>query len=192
MTPKTNPINPEVSYGFCGCGCGEKTRPAKQSVVSKGIVRGEPANFLPGHWHQWQAKKAPWRFREEDRGYETPCWVWYGHLDTAGYANPKINGKMVKGHRWHYERCRGPIPPHLQLDHLCRVRACVNPDHLEAVSHVENVRRGDLTKLTIEQVRAIKFGPHRPYKEWAEELGVDRTCIGLIRRGVNWKDVQPA
>ena len=49
----------------------------------------------------------------------------------------------------------GPVPEGLELDHLCRIRHCVNPDHVEPVTCAVNVRRGDLTKLTEEQVRSI-------------------------------------
>jgi hypothetical protein len=55
-----------------------------------------------------------------------------------------------------YERERDPIPAGLHLDHLCRVRDCVNPEHLEPVTNAENLRRGDGTKLTDEDVAAIR------------------------------------
>lgn len=69
------------------------------------------------------------------------CWEWSG-TTTRGYGRFWVGGKMVRAHRASYEMFRGPIPSGLELDHLCRNTRCVNPDHLEAVSHRENTMRG--------------------------------------------------
>lgn len=78
-----------------------------------------------------------------------PCWLWTAALTGGGYGYMRV-GSMVDGTRGHarasrvaYEMFRGPIPEGLQLDHLCRVRACVNPDHLEAVTQRVNLLRGE-------------------------------------------------
>ena len=85
------------------------------------------------------------RWTIEDRGYETPCWIWQLAQMGQGYGCEwdRGRGRMVQAHILAFEREYGPTPPGLELDHLCRVRLCVNPDHLEAVSHAENVRRGN-------------------------------------------------
>jgi hypothetical protein len=71
------------------------------------------------------------------------CWLWRGALDGQGYGQLKAPGNTtVRAHRWVYEQLVGPIPDGLQLDHLCRVIICVNPDHLDPVTQAENVRRG--------------------------------------------------
>ena len=70
------------------------------------------------------------------------CWLWMSYTTKAGYGRFKINGKMDYAHRVAYKMYKGQIPKGLQIDHLCRVRGCCNPDHLEAVTCKENNRRG--------------------------------------------------
>jgi hypothetical protein len=84
------------------------------------------------------------RVRSEDRGYSSPCWIWTGPLHEAGYGRTSVPGvgQRVRIHRLAYETFVGPIPEGLVIDHLCRVRACCNPAHLEAVTSAENIRRG--------------------------------------------------
>jgi hypothetical protein len=62
---------------------------------------------------------------------------------NKGYGAFMVGGRNVRVHRWAYETLVGPIPDGLVIDHLCRVRNCVNPDHLEPVTHRENIRRGE-------------------------------------------------
>ena len=71
------------------------------------------------------------------------CWLWTKRTDSDGYAIFCLNGKNRKAHRVAYETWIGPIPRGLTLDHICRVRNCVNPDHLEPVTNRENFLRGD-------------------------------------------------
>lgn len=72
------------------------------------------------------------------------CWLWTASLDRDGYARIAIGGKVRFAHRISYESYKGPIPQGMSIDHLCRTRNCVNPNHLEAVTHKENVNRGAL------------------------------------------------
>jgi hypothetical protein len=79
-----------------------------------------------------------------DRPDLGPCWIWHGAI-TRGYGTFRI-GKEVNGtalaHRLSYQWLVGPLPDGLELDHLCFVRCCVNPAHLEPVTHSINLERG--------------------------------------------------
>jgi hypothetical protein len=70
------------------------------------------------------------------------CWEWTGSLMTDGYGQKCHGGRYVAAHRLVYEALVGPVPEGLELDHLCGNPSCVNPDHLEPVTHQENMRRG--------------------------------------------------
>jgi hypothetical protein len=75
---------------------------------------------------------------------EHGCWIWTGARQSKGYGNAYSTATGVRlAHRLTYELLVGPIPDGLELDHLCRVRHCVNPAHLEPVTHCENVLRGE-------------------------------------------------
>ena len=74
----------------------------------------------------------------------TPCWLWTGGKTTAGYGETFWNQKVGYTHRLAYQLLIGAIPSGLELDHLCHNPACCNPEHLEAVTHGENIRRGNL------------------------------------------------
>lgn len=71
------------------------------------------------------------------------CWLWTGYCDPAGYGRVGVFGRASERvHRVTYRAFVGPISSGLEIDHLCRVRACCNPQHLEAVEHRINVLRG--------------------------------------------------
>ena len=73
----------------------------------------------------------------------TGCWLWAAFVNPDGYGMVTVGSKSIRAHRQSYQLFVGPIPDGKQLDHLCRVRRCVNPHHLEAVDGIENWRRGE-------------------------------------------------
>lgn len=74
---------------------------------------------------------------------EAGCWLWTGYLNRDGYGHLRVGKRFIGVHRVAYEEFAGPIPGGYQIDHLCRVRNCINPAHLEAVTLRENVLRSE-------------------------------------------------
>jgi hypothetical protein len=76
------------------------------------------------------------------------CWLWTGLLTADGYAVMASDLPTASAHRWSYRHHVAPIPDGLELDHLCRVRRCVNPWHLDPVPHAVNVKRANAATRT--------------------------------------------
>lgn len=115
------------------------------------------------------------------------CWIWTLSIESrTGYGKGWNEGKSESAHRISYKAFKGEIPDGLHIDHLCRVRECVNPDHLEAVTLKENVLRG--VGITAENARKkhCKHGhPFTGYNVIRRESGrrTCRTCnVALTRK----------
>lgn len=110
------------------------------------------------------------------------CWLWNLRKARGGYGQIKFKGKSVPAHRVAYEAFRGTIPVGLTLDHLCRVRACVNPDHLEPVTIKVNTLRGNGPSARNAQKQFCKNG-HQFSSENTEMRadGSGRACIKCRR-----------
>jgi hypothetical protein len=106
------------------------------------------------HYHRWFMHGSPHTNLRPARsvmerfwgkieiGDESECWLWTDHIPPMGYGYFSTKGTSRYAHRWSYEQFVGPIPTGLQIDHLCRVRNCVNPHHLEVVTGRVNILRG--------------------------------------------------
>ena len=124
--------------------------PGRLAQIDGRAVRQHPRPWLTCKEVNVAKRSVEDRFWSKvDTGGE--CWLWLASLYPGGYGNFWDGTRHVRAHRWAYERLVGPIPEGLQLDHLCRVRVCVNPDHLEPVTNRENIMRGE--GLTAKQAR---------------------------------------
>jgi hypothetical protein len=127
-------------------------------------------------------------WREEDRGYSTPCWIWQNGTDKDGYGRFKVRvggkGRTLRAHRWRWEQEHGPIPAGLQLDHLCVQPACVRLSHLEPVTPLQNVRRSRLAKLNDAQQLLIyeRRSAGESAAVLAEEFGVGTNTVYYIHK----------
>lgn len=95
-------------------------------------------------WATGANRKSPVRDRFLAKVRPIPgksCWGWVGYVTPNGYGMVGDGRRVTYAHRLAYELYVGPIPPGLHIDHLCRERRCVRPDHLEAVTQAENNRR---------------------------------------------------
>lgn len=167
----------EVPYGLCQCGCGESAPIAKYTHRPRGWKQGEPLKFIQGH----NRRQSGVDFIE-DSG--TGCWIWQLYKDGRGYGYVGDGtGRVRTAHRVYYELMVGPVPEGLELDHVCQNPSCMNPGHMEPVTHLENMRRGKGTKLTAEQIEQAQFGEEHP-RVLATRFGVTPEAIAYHRRKV--------
>lgn len=147
--------------------------------------------YIRGHNSTGMDRSKPYkslRYVEEDRGFETACWIWQLKIHKkTGYGSVRVKGQDQLAHRWYYEQAHGTIPDGLQIDHLCKVRECVNPAHMEPVTPLENTRRSGMTKLTYEQAKDIEIRSRadrssRTVAELVLEYGISIQTIRLIRQ----------
>jgi hypothetical protein len=103
------------------------------------------------------------------------CWEWTGPRTWNGYGEFTANCRRQRAHRVSYETLIGPIPKGLVLDHLCRNKLCVNPDHLDPVTIGENVRRGFEIRSTNECPQGHEMTPDNVYMDAG--LRKCRTCV---------------
>lgn len=121
-----NPRGQRIVRGYCRKHLYRWQKYGDPLAVERVIAQGSPEE-------RWMTKVV----------VESPgCWIWQGHTESRGYGLYRYTvGRSMSAHRWVWEYLVGPIPDGLQLDHLCQVKCCVNPDHLEPVTARENSLR---------------------------------------------------
>lgn len=154
------------SRGMCHA-CYERAR--RNGLISITIIKDDVLRFYS-------------KVKKTDDG----CWIWVGSSWDGGYGRMSVKGKSVLAHRFSYSLLVGEIPEGKQLDHLCRNRGCVNPEHLEPVSAQENQLRGNTFTARNSKVTHCRQG--HPYSGENLYLTPDgrrdcRTC----RRAANAK-----
>jgi hypothetical protein len=116
---------------------------------------------------------------------QTGCWNWIGGIDGNGYAVASRGGKSVGGHRLAYELYVGCVPAGKELDHLCRNRRCVNPNHLEAVDRSTNIQRG-MMPMAVRRRSRIETGVctngHPVAEYWNDKYRFCRACTNAKRQ----------
>lgn len=137
----------DATCSFDGCERPTRTRGWCSMHYKRWKTHGDPAVIGVGGQHRVPLEVRFWQKVGGGHPNPTECWLWQGGITGAGYgliAAGAPSSEQLAAHRVAYEIIVGPIPVGLELDHLCRVRHCVNPSHLEPVTHQENLRRSDV------------------------------------------------
>jgi hypothetical protein len=116
------------------------------------------------------------------------CWLWIGSVGSHGYAQIGVESGTTIVHRILYEKAYGAIPKGLECDHLCRVRCCVNPDHIELVTRRENIKRGFSPCAKQMLQRHCKRG----HPLFGDNLITYKTKYGIARRCKLCRSLQPS
>lgn len=121
--------------GYCRCGCGRKTDLSPSS--RRGYKRGDPLLYIKGH----SSRKQGPDYLVEDRGFETPCWIWQKSIGSEGYGRIWLNDVCghAMAHRVYYAKANGHIVAGQEVHHRCGRRPCVNPEHLEQLSRRDHM-----------------------------------------------------
>jgi hypothetical protein len=106
------------------------------------------------------------------------CWLWTGRLRPDGYAQISVNGRYMLAHRLAWMLEKGAVPTGLELDHLCGMRHCVRIEHLEPVTHAENVHRGRAAEVAAARMLA------RTHCKHGHEFSPDNTYINCLGKRV--------
>ena len=192
----------EIPYGYCQCGCGEKTKIIKGNQKGCRGRLGEPRRLIKNH--SIPSQLLFWS--HVDKSGE--CWLWTGaqSLDrnVPNYGCFRMDKKTVRAHRASWVISNGPIPDHLCVLHKCDNTLCVRPDHLFLGTHQDNMddmaQKGrvitlmvsganhpnaKLTECQIQEIRAK--GEYMTRTAIAKEYGVSQPHICLILAGKTWK-----
>lgn len=123
------------------------------------------------------------------RGGPDCCWPWDGYRMDCGYGQARHGDKVTCAHRLAYEMLVGPIPKGLVIDHLCRVRECVNPAHMEPVTNAENIRRGEGGAHWAAKTHCPQGHPYEGDNLYIDRRGSRncRTCSAASGRASYWR-----
>lgn len=117
------------------------------------------------------------------------CWIWFGAL-RGGYGLYTTGNYTHSAHRYVYEKYKKKIEAGKHLDHLCRVRRCVNPEHLEEVTNIQNIHRGNRCKINMREAEEIRdLYRHKVFiiRELASHYNISNATIYEILSNKIWR-----
>lgn len=191
----------EIPYGYCHCGCGQKTTIAKKTRGD--IKKGEPNKYVSCHKENCAQSSAFWS-KVAVTANSDKCWEWQASISRKGYGRTSLYRRMRPAHRHAWELTYGTIPSDLCVLHKCDNRKCCNPRHLFLGTYQDNMddmvakgrdRHGEmnhnhiLTRLQVVEIRERYQLGNISQREIAIEYGVGETTIFDIVSHKRWKSV---
>jgi predicted XRE-type DNA-binding protein len=205
-------MNDEIPFGYCHCGCGQKTNISKHTSIKHNRVKGEPTQYLTGHGKRELKPPKPPRVKPNpidvfwnlvDRRGPDECWEWIG-VKQFGYGIFSINGINAKAHRYSWELAHGPIPKGIFACHKCDNRSCVNPNHLFMGTPADNLQdmaqkqrsllgernhKARLTAAQVQEIRNLYAAGNLSQTKIAEQYGVNQTQVSRIILRRQWHHI---
>lgn len=179
----TNEPTNEIPYGYCHCGCGQKTNPAQYTNRKIGWVKGQPLLFVHGHNQRSSFVDRFWKYVTP--GDPNECWTWRG-CTRNGYGALGVNAQPALAHRVSWEIHNGPIPEGLIVCHKCDNRPCVNPRHLFLGTQLDNMRDMDAKGRRVTVCNPRKGETHPCAKLTPKEVVEIRQ---LVAQGISQRKV---
>ncbi len=125
-----------IAWGECFCGCSNRTPVSDRDRLTRNAIKGHPLRYIQSH----NSRRHGIPYVEEDRGYETPCYIWQGGKNRDGYGHMRARGRykaagkqIMMAHRYYYEVEYGPIPDGHEIHHLCHESSCQRASHMTIV-----------------------------------------------------------
>lgn len=127
---------------LCACGCGQPAPLAKKTSTALGWIKGQPLQYVHNHHMRGKYASVEERLKNFKVDSVTGCHVWQGST-VAGYGHLYVDGKLKLAHRVSWELAKGEIPEGLFVLHKCDNPPCINPEHLFAGTHEDNMKDMD-------------------------------------------------
>lgn len=201
----THNTSNEIPYGYCHCGCGQKTWISTITSKRLGWTKGEPVNYVGGHGKRKTGTLADNFWSQCLRKSPNECWEWQGGMNGSGYGQLYYRRKQYKTHRLSYELHNGPIPDGMDVCHKCDNRRCCNPHHLFLGTRSENTldmlqkgrnraakgeqcHRAKLTETDIPTIRDL-YNHGMTQTAIAQRYDVSQTTIRAVVLRESWKHI---